>query len=82
MCNSLREAFHADAFRQVLTNQAVRVFIGTAFPEVMRRDEVEARLQRRFYLLVRVKFRAIVDCACTTEIAVANAAVRSLSIRK
>lgn len=57
---ALCEVLNTHAFRHVLTDQSVGVFIGAAFRGVMGRGEIELRGQRGFELFVPVKFGAVV----------------------
>ncbi len=54
----LRDVFQADAFRQGLTNEAVRILVAAALPRMMRCRERETGWQRRFQLFVAMKFGA------------------------
>lgn len=57
----LRDCVHAGAFGQVLTDQSVRVFVGSPLPRVMRVGEIEARAALSFDVLIVVKFRSVVS---------------------
>ncbi len=53
----LRQVFHALALGQVLPDQAVGVFVGAAFPGMVRRGEVEAGLGRMLDHRVAMELR-------------------------
>lgn len=57
----LRQIFHADAFRNVLPDQAVQIFITAALPGVIRRGEVTKHGKARFERLVVMKLGAVVQ---------------------
>lgn len=56
----LSDVSHACAFRDVLTDQAVRIFVGAALPRVIRRREEEAYASGSFDVGVVVKLGAVI----------------------
>src|SRR6266540_1543900 len=57
----LGEVGHALAFGQILPDQAVGVFVGAAFPRMVRCGEVETRRRRSLEPGVVVEFGAVID---------------------
>jgi hypothetical protein len=58
----LGEVGHASALRQVLPDKAIDVFVGAAFPGVMRRREVEAGpCARAWCITVHVVYRMSIE---------------------
>jgi hypothetical protein len=56
----LRQRSQRGALRQVLTNQAIGVFVGAALPGVIRSREVELQPRLLFNLFVAVKLGSVV----------------------
>ncbi len=57
----LDEVGHALALGEILAEQAVGVFVGAAFPRMVRRGEVETRRRRALEAGVVVEFGAVID---------------------
>ena len=57
----LRDAAHANAFGQILSQQAVEVLVTAAFPRVIRRGEVDLQREALFEQCVVVEFGAVVE---------------------
>lgn len=58
---SLAEVLHGAALGDVLSNEAVRVFVGAALPGVIRRGEVKEGAGGLLNVLVSVKLGSVVD---------------------
>src|SRR5215211_7774995 len=56
-----RGASHAGSLRQVLTDETLRVLIGTALPRIVRRSEVHFDAGRFLELLIAVELGPIVE---------------------
>ena len=57
----LGEILHGGAFRQVLANEPVGVFVRAAFPGVVRGSEVEENVGQAFDLFVGMELGSVVD---------------------
>ena len=58
---SLSQVSHAGAFRDVLANQTVGVFVRSPLPGVMRCGEVECRVGRGFDLRILMELCSIIS---------------------